>query len=275
MRAFSQMIDRFCYRHPRFGIPNLMRYIVFISVAVYLLDMIDRTGTFVYHLYFVPSLILHGQVWRLVSWIFIPIYGNILFTALALYFYFFIGSLLESRWGTAKFSLFYFAGVLFHIILGFSFDMTGLVAHYLNLSMFFAVASLYPDMQVLLWFILPVKIKWLAWVDAAFFVWGVFSLSGIYKLMPVIAILNYLLFFGEEILDRFGSGARQMKQKRRTVQFRSAAKAAKESKGYLHKCAVCGRTDTDYPDLEFRYCSKCYGYYCYCQDHINNHVHIQ
>ncbi|MDD4715252.1 MAG: rhomboid family intramembrane serine protease [Oscillospiraceae bacterium] len=282
MNLFSRALDRFCYKHPRFGIPNLMRWVVIGNIVVYLLAMMDRSGTFLGLLYFSPSLILRGQIWRLVTFLFVPIFGNLFFTAISLYFYYFIGATLEREWGTAKFTLFYLFGIGFNVAAGLlsgfltGNSMVGLSAQYLNLSMFFAFASLFPNMQVLLFFILPIKIKWLAWVDALYFALQIIMISpAIYKILPVIALLNYFLFFGGEILGFFRSGRNRYGYSRKSVRFRSAAKAAKENKGYLHKCAVCGKTDTEYPDMEFRYCSKCNGYYCYCKDHINNHVHIQ
>ena len=279
MNAFSRAIDRFCYKHPRFGIPNLMLYVIIGNLIAYLLTMLDRTGLFYSYLLFSPRLILQGQVWRLISFLFLPVSNNLFLAAISLYFYYFIGRTLEREWGTPKFTIFYLSGVLFHIIGGMIIGLLthsapGISGHYLNLSMFFAFASLYPNMQVLLFFILPIKIRWLALLDAAYFLYGIIRISPpLYKLSPVIAILNYLLFFSGDLVSslRHAGGRRPAK----TVHFRSAAQAAKENKGYLHKCAVCGKTDTEYPDLEFRYCSKCNGYYCYCQDHIHNHVHVQ
>lgn len=282
MKALNRALDRFCYRHPRFGIPNLMRWIVIANVLVYVLATIDKNGTFLAYLRFSPALILQGQVWRLVTFLFIPIFGNLFFTAISLYFYYFVGATLEREWGTAKFTLFYLMGVLFNVVAGMlggvltGSDMAAMSAQYLNLSMFFAFASLYPDMQVLLFFVLPIKIKWLAWFDAAYFVLQIVRISpAIYKLLPIIALLNYFLFFGDQLIGFIRGGRNRYARSRKAVHFRSAARAAKENKGYLHKCAVCGKTDTEYPDLEFRYCSKCNGYYCYCKEHINNHVHIK
>ena len=131
------------------------------------------------------------------------------------------------------------------------------------------------------------KVKWLAWIDAALFAWGilggiwdVFTLSPLALvdvIIPIIAILNYLLFFWSDLQGFFSSRVRRAKYQhaRQTVNFKQATRQAQQHKGYIHKCAVCGKTDTDYPDEEFRYCSKCNGYYCYCSEHIHNHVHIQ
>ena len=95
--------------------------------------------------------------------------------------------------------------------------------------------------------------------------------------MPVLALLNYLIFFYEDLADVFSHGRARVKYRTnpQVIQFKKAQQEVKQRKGYLHKCAVCGVTDADDPNMEFRYCSKCSGYYCYCMDHINNHTHVQ
>ena len=274
MRSIGSWFDRFCYKHPRLGIPNLMNYVVIGTAVVYLLDMFSQ-GTCSLLLAFSPYLILHGQVWRLLSFVFIPLSGNLLFLALSLYFYWMIGSTLEREWGSVKFTVFYLMGVLLNALLGF---LTGFATMtYVNLSLFFAFATLYPNTQFLVFFIIPVKAKWLAWLDAAIFAFSVFSylIRGYFlaALIPVIAILNYFLFFSSSFAALFRRVKHQADPQ--TINFKKAQKKAKETKGYLHKCAVCGITDADNPDMEFRYCSKCNGYYCYCMNHINNHIHIE
>ena len=273
-------VDRFAYKHPRLGIPRLMLWVVIGNVLVFFLDLYSL-GSFSDILVFYPPLIFQGEVWRLITFVFVPMYTDpreVLFLAISLYFYYFIGSVLEQEWGSTKFTLFYLMGVVFNILAGFVVGVTTM--HYVNLSMFFAFATLYPDMQFLLFFVIPVKVKWLAWLDAALFVVSIaeMALAGAYLLMlvPIVAILNYFLFFASPILERFRRNRRraQHQQSQAAINFRAAQKKAKETKGYMHKCAVCGRTDTDNPGLEFRYCSKCEGYYCYCMDHINDHVHV-
>ena len=176
-------------------------------------------------------------------------------------------------------------GVLLNILYGMLSCLfapfTLVTIQYVNLSLFFAFATLYPDMRLLLFFIIPVKIKWLAWFDAAIFAYGIvsslFALNIAAALIPIIAILNYILFFWSDITGFISRNYRRARHQssRQTVNFKQATKKAQQQRGYIHKCAVCGKTDTDYPDEEFRYCSKCNGYYCYCSEHIHNHVHIQ
>ena len=199
-----------------------------------------------------------------------------------------IGTTLEREWGTAKFSLYYISGVVLTVVTG---AVIGLLsggahiagAHYINLSMFFAFAMLYPDTQFLLFFFIPVKVKWLAWFDAAYFALQVLLslLSGslLGALLPVIAILNFIVFFWTNITDEIAwrRGRARHQTSHQTIQFKAAARQQKkreEERGYRHKCAVCGRTDTEWPELEFRYCSRCQGYHCFCQDHIFTHTHF-
>ena len=279
------MLDRFCRKHPRFGIPNLMTIVALGTALVYLLNQFGRGVSLSAALALFPSLVLEGEIWRLVTFVFVPMSGGVLLL-LELYFYWFIGSALEREWGTAKFSLFYLSGVVLNILFGFLALATGdkavlVTMRYVNLSLFFAFATLYPNLQVLLFFIIPIKVKWLAWVDAALFAWSVlssllaFNLAG--AILPLVAILNYFLFFSSDLMGALGYAKRRVQHQtsRQTINFKKATRQAQQQKGYIHKCAVCGKTDTDYPDMEFRYCSKCNGYYCYCKDHINNHVHIE
>lgn len=289
MRAMQQWLDRFCYKHPRLSIPGLMRYIVIGNVLVYLLDLFSIGGGSIGSSWFSfnTSAILSGQVWRLVTFIFVPMgSSNIFFFAITLYFYYFIGNALEREWGSNKFTIFYFFGVLLNILIGFL--VGGASMYYVNMSMFFAFATLYPDLQFLLFFIIPVKAKWLAWIDAAYFAIAVvrYLVAGYFlmALIPVVAVLNYLLFFASDIGNMFSNAKRRAQWKAQTrrgptyggpkvANFHDAKTKTKET--YLHRCAVCGRTDVSDPQMEFRYCSRCNGYYCYCADHINSHVHIQ
>jgi len=284
MKAIMNRLDRFCYNHPNFGIPNLMKYVALGNVIVYLLD--GFTNSFAsMMLMFRPDLILQGQVWRVLTFIFVPEMGgtgflNALLFVISTYFYYQIGSLLERQWGTARFSVFYLLGVTFNVLIGFGFYSV-VTMSYVNMSMFFSFATLYPDMQVLLYGIIPLRVKWLAWLNAALFGYNIFAnlLAGYwaYALLPIIALLNYFLFFWGDFSSSFRRGRERVRHRTnpQTVNFKKAQKEIRENRGYLHKCSVCGITDADDRDMEFRYCSKCSGYYCYCMNHINNHTHVQ
>lgn len=283
MKKLMNRIDRFCYTHPRFGIDRLMLYIVAGNALVWLLAMMDTTGLLTGYLTFSATGILRGQIWRLVTFIFVPESGSIFFL-LMLYFYYFIGSSLEREWGAGRFTVYYLSGMLLTILYGFvSYFATGLdrglTAEYINLSMFFAFATLFPDTMVLFFFFIPLKVKWLAVLDAVYFAYEIVRMLaagyGLVSFLPLIAILNYLLFCGGWIFDYFRPARAQ--QRKKTVDFKKAAARVNRElrdRPYTRRCEVCGRTDADHPELEFRYCSRCAGYHCFCQDHINNHVHF-
>ena len=298
MKKLYDGVQRFCAAHPRFGIPNLMRVIVIGNVAVYVLMLLTQANdaNALSFLTFNLNALLHGEVWRLVTFVFVPAYSSPFALLISLYFYYWIGSTLERQWGTAKFNLYYISGalltvlgvVLASLITGNPY-LTAAGTGYVNLSMFFAFAFLFPDTTVLLFFILPVRMKWLAYLDGALFAFDIIKAIGAHNwagvVLPIVALLNFAVFIWPEVhymADRAAYRHRPQtvqfkRNSRKTVQFRQAqqqqAKQAQQQ-GYRHKCAVCGRTDTDYPDLQFRYCSKCVGYHCFCQDHIFNHVHF-
>lgn len=239
----------------------------------------DSSRTLLSYFAFSPELILKGQVWRLITFMFIP-QDLSMWALLFFYFYYWIGSTLEREWGTARFNIFIFSGVILTIIYGMViYFITGQSAsigtYYIYLSMFFSFATLYPNTQVLFMFIIPVKIKWLAYINAAFFVFEMLSTKFPFNLLPLIAMLNYLIFFGADLISSISSG--RTHYSKTTVNFnreKQKIKYEQRQKDYNYKCCVCGRTDRDFPNLEFRYCSKCAGYHCFCQDHINNHVHF-
>ena len=274
MKDPRRKIEEFCYKHPGFGIPNLMRYIVIANAVFWLMGAVNPV--LMNYLLFNPALILRGQIWRLISFVFIPPSTGVL-AFIAFYFYYWIGTTLENQWGTGQFTIYFFTGVILTIVYGFAiYFITGrpliLSSTDLFLSMFFSFAAMFPDMQVLFLFIIPVKMKYLALVDAAFFVLSVISTPFPENLLPVVAVLNFLIFCGGELKNML-----PRRQSRSTINFkRESARIRYEQreKLYTHKCAVCGRTDTEYPNLEFRYCSRCVGYHCFCEDHINNHIHF-
>ena len=282
MKKLYQAVDRFCARHPRFGIPNLMRYIVIGTAAVFLLQMFTTDATALNFLYFDLKALLQGEVWRIVTFLFVPNTSRPFMLLIELYFYYWIGSTLERQWGTAKFNLYYFSGVLLTLIAvsvasllsGHNMIIAG--TYYIDLSMFLAFACLFPDTQVLLFFILPIKMKWLAIVDVVMIGVDVvtYAIHGSWYgvLQPIIALLNFAVFIYPEV--HYLAERRRYQHSEQTVNFKKTVKQQQQQKGYIHKCAVCGRTDTDYPDLDFRYCSKCAGYHCFCSDHIFTHVHF-
>ena len=294
MKKLMNAIDSFCYRHPRFGIPNLMLYIVIANAIIWVFSLMDTSNFLVPMLRFSPYHILHGQVWRLFTFALLPHTGGWL-ALIAFYFYYFIGSTIERQWGSGKFTIYFFSGLVLTVIYGFvlyfiqgaGLEAAGkeglslyigafVSAYYIYLSMFFTFATLYPDMSVLLFFIIPVKMKWLGLLDAALFLYDVIRIQPFaFKLLPLVAVLNYLLFCGGWLFDFVRP--EPVTRRRNTIHFQQEVRRMRheqQARPYTRRCEVCGRTDADHPDLEFRYCSRCAGYHCFCMDHINNHRHF-
>lgn len=290
MKNFRSQFERFCYRNRNKGIPNLMLYIVAGTAIVYLVSQMSGNYALYNLLFFDRSLILQGQVWRLLTY---PLtYGagnsNILLIAISLFCYYSIGQAVEYSWGTLKLNLFYLTGIVLMDVYCLLFGGYASVT-YLNLSLLLAYATMYPDAQFLLFFIIPVK----AWILALFYIvmtlFGLFAYPFPSNLFSVISLANYFLFFGRDVLNvlplswrikakrRFGSSARPQ-AKPKVIPFNSNSKPSSKTgpqPAYRHRCTICGRTNVSHPDLEFRYCSRCSGYHCYCEEHISNHTHIQ
>lgn len=260
-------LDKLERKFGRYAIPNLMSYIIVANAAILLIyTLIPQIGiSVVDKLSFVPHFVLKGEIWRFVSFIFIPPTLELFWGIFALIFYFSISNSLEMVWGPFKFNVYYLIGMLgtaaFSLIFGISGTPT-----YLNLSLFLAYAKIYADRQVYLFFILPVKVKYLGWIY-----WAILLSSAVLGgwgnlILIAVSLANYFLFFG-----------RQNVQSLRTT--RKVTKRHKQFKKdtpkviYIHRCCICNITDRDDPDMEFRYCSKCNGHYEYCADHIFDHEH--
>jgi len=272
-----------------------MLYICIGSAIAYIMTMMTQNDILYRLLIFDKNAILHGQVWRLFSY---PLtYGytssNILLTAIGLLCYYSLGRVIENQWGTLRFNLFYFTGVIlmdiFCMVLPYPYYARANVT-YLNMSLFLAYATLYPNASFLLFFIIPVKAWIFALFDLVLTLIDVCSYPFPLNLFPLVAIANYFLFFGKDVVNviplswrmkirrLFNRKKAPPPKKVKVIPFPSAAAQTQnpvETVNYLHKCTVCGRTDISSPELEFRYCSRCKGYYCYCQEHISNHAHIQ
>ena len=294
MRNLRSRFERFCYRNRNKGIPNLMLYITLGSALVYVMSMIDESATLYYALCFDRNLILQGQVWRLFSYVFTYDGGNVIWTTVGLLCYFSLGRAMENVWGTCRFNLFYLTGVvlmdIFCMLFGGYADIS-----YLNMSLFLGYATLYPNAQFLLFFIIPVKAWIFALIDLAITLYNVVLLTAMgaipYNLFPLVAIANYFLFFGKDVVNvipmSWQVNFRRLFKKKKsyapkptgTVPFPTAgsyrATTASVKAPYTHKCTVCGRTDVTNQELEFRYCSRCNGYHCYCEEHISNHTHVE
>lgn len=316
LKNLRRNFERFCFKHRNKGIQNLMLYIVIGSGLVSFFTLVNG-GTIVFELLsFDKAKILQGQVWRLVSWLLTDtLSSNPLLNVLFLYFFYRLGRAVEMTIGTLKFNLFYLAGVVLmdvfamifcpvqDVIIGnylipvaqFSYLYSSM-AYYLHLSLVLAYATSYPDSQFFIFYIIPIR----AWVMALIYLLmigiNVFNMCYPVNLMPhalfpLIGLLNYFLFFGDQMSNLLPLSWRAKLRRKSAPVRRPAAERPKtgtipfpggntqrqahDRTDYTHKCTVCGRTDVTNPELEFRYCSRCNGYHCYCQDHISDHTHIE
>ena len=288
MKNLRRRFERFCYQNRGKGIPNLMLYISLGCALVYLITQITGNPILYNLLVFDRTAILHGQLWRLISYPLTFYNSNILLMALMLYCYYSLGRAMETIWGTLRFNLFYLTGIVmmdvYCLLFGGQADVT-----YLNLSLFLSYATMFPNAGFLLFFIIPVKAWIFALVDLALVVYGLLVYPFPYNLFSVISLANYFLFFGKDVLNViplswrikfnrvFKKGAAPQQPK--VVPFAKIevkkVPVQQSKPSYTHRCTICGRTDVTHPQLEFRYCSKCNGYFCYCEDHISNHTHVE
>lgn len=278
----------------KYAIPNLMFYIIILYAVGFVLNLMNE-GFYHQYLSLNMSAILQGQIWRLVTFIIQPPESSLIFMIFTLYLYYMIGRQLEYVWGSFRFNFYFFMGVIFHIIGAFLAYVLFKVSlplgtYYLNMSLFFAYAAIYPNQQFYLMGIIPMKVKWLAWIDAAYFGYTILQAfmptyggaPGYYGLIwkaraleAFVSLLNFLVFFlMTRNMKRFSPKEIKRKQTyRREVQ--AGREQAQYASGAKHRCHVCGRTELDDENLEFRYCSKCNGNYEYCQDHLFTHEHVK
>ncbi|MDO5136347.1 MAG: hypothetical protein Q4D55_09860 [Eubacteriales bacterium] len=293
-----KFIDKLERKYGRYAIPNLTVYIIGCYVIGYVLQ------TFSPRLMSMLSLdmarIFQGQIWRLVTWVLNPPgSSNILFFTIAvLFFYYPIGTSLEHTWGTFRYNLYIFSGVLFtvlaalllHLITGGNVAIYGVVyplssfsgsiftTYYISLSTFLAYAISYPNMRILLWFVIPVKMSWMAVLYGIMILYDIVTYirGGVwFMVVPIVAsLLNFVIYyFSIRDLSRYHPKEIHRRQAfKRAMEPQSRARGGNISK---HKCAICGRTELDDPNLEFRFCSRCNGNYEYCQDHLFTHTHVK
>lgn len=262
----------------KFAIQNLTLYIVVGIIAGYAIMLFFPNLSTYFTLD--PHLVVRGQVWRLLSWLFVPPSGLSLFSFLVPLFYYYVGTNLERAWGKFIYNLFIFGGIIFTIfgavfvylfylfVLRTEIEMS-LTTYYLTMSMFLSFATCYPDEMVRLYFIIPIKMKYLALFDGALILIGFFTSPMGGKVIIVSSLLNFLIFFFATRDYKRVSPAHLKRKTAYKKQVRSSSIVTR------HKCAICGKSEEDDPNLTFRYCSKCKGNYEYCQDHLFTHEHIK
>ncbi|MBR1931387.1 MAG: hypothetical protein IJ833_07965 [Lachnospiraceae bacterium] len=287
--------SRFEKKFGKYAIPNLTLILILCYVVGYVLQAVN--SNLVLYLALNPYLILRGQVWRLFTWVLIPPSGLNIFTVFMLFFYYNIGVTLERTWGDYHYNVYLLSGMLFTILGGFLcmgylylrgytdaqvgayFLLGGALffsTYYVNLSIFLAFAATFPDVEVLLMFVIPVKMKWMGFLYGGMIVWYFITAGGgtegIFTRFAIAAsLLNFVVFFlRSRNLFRY-----RPKEVKRRAQFKQQVRRNPNPRITKHKCAICGRSEEDAPELEFRFCSKCNGNYEYCQNHLFTHEHVK
>ncbi|MCR4798353.1 MAG: hypothetical protein K5853_07900 [Lachnospiraceae bacterium] len=303
------MLSQWERKWGKYAIKNLIIYLIGGYVIGYMLEAMYAIsgGTFnlISYMTLEPHYIIHNfQIWRIFTWVLIPPpigtgMFSIFFAAIMIFFYYQLGRILEQTIGTFWFNVYIFGGMLFTIIGAFLYYIVNFFAlgnlvsiggsistHYINLSIFLAFALCYPDMQVMLYFLIPIKMKWMAILYGVFIFIELISVGWGGRVAIISSLLNFVIFFFATQRMK-GITVKNMKRKadyrRATEGFRYESRpnsgprptARSEEKMYRHKCAICGRTDITNPELTFRFCSKCNGNYEYCNDHLFTHTHVQ
>lgn len=282
-----KLINKLEKKFGRYSISNLIHYIIILYVVglafnLFMPDFYGAGGVYQTYLSLDIQKLFHGQIWRLFTFLIMPPdSGNIIFAAIELYFYYILGKTLENIWGSFRFNLYYFSGIILSIIVaiivylftGFSINL-GLT--YVNRSMFFAFATVFPNMQFLLFFIIPIKAKYIAYLNGAWIFFDIFQyfryfgfeIGLAYTMFILIAMANFLIFF---LNTRNIKRLSPKELKRKNVYKNKVKKALSQTR---HKCCICGRTEEDDDSLEFRFCSKCDGEHEYCMEHLFTHEHV-
>lgn len=259
-------LDKLETRFPNWGIEGLMRYVTFLMLTVFVLN---KSQIVTYdQLYLNSFLVKSGQVWRLITFLFIPQSNNILFLFFELMILIMCADGLESEWGTFKLTAYYAFGALANILLSFLFPMAVLDSNYLYLTFFLGFATIFPTYEILIFFILPVQVKWLALLSGVFLVYSFAVGSILAKVAVLLSVGNYILFFYQEAFDTM---KRNYRQKKRQKQY---AEAFTPETKVRNRCTVCDRTEVSNPELEFRYCTcKVCGSdgKSFCMEHLKEH----
>lgn len=248
----------------RIAVPNLTLIMIISQVLTFVAMKADPQ--LIDGLTLIPKQVMEGQIYRLFSFLVIPPITHAIWAFFYWYLFFLMGTALEHYWGTARFNLFLLIGYVATVAASFLAPEQPVGNGFLQGTVFLAFAHLNPNFTLHIMLIFPIQIRWLALLTWIGYVW-VFT-TGMWadRLAVVAAVSNFLLFFGRDILQRAKRGQRHMQ--------RQAGRFREKSPAYIHKCVVCGLTDADDRQMDFRYCGKCAGDLCYCSEHLKSHEHV-
>lgn len=275
-------------KYGKYAIPNLTLILISGFILGYLIEIFMQEGLQL--LAMNPEKILHGQIYRLVTWVVIPPSSASILVIITLFFYFSIGRTLENSWGDFRYTVYILSGIIFtdigmmgtylvmHLMgqsqlldMYYQAGLYGASTYYLCMSMFLAYAFMFPDMQVLLYFIIPIKVKWLGYLDIAYLLVMILQYGYMQyytgMVTVIMSVLNFILFYFMSKGKTKMTPAQRKRKRKYKQQVRQSQILTR------HKCAICGQTELDNPNLEFRYCSRCKGNYEYCQNHLFTHEH--
>jgi hypothetical protein len=257
------LLDELEHRFRRVAIPNLTIWLVVAQIVgfVVLTAAPDQYPKIPLQM----SLVAQGEYWRLGTFFFVPVTGHPIFFIFGIYLFHLMGSTLQANWGDFRFNLYVAIATLATYTVGCFYPEQELTNAFIGGSVFLAFAHLYPGFIIVLMFILPVQIKWLALLTWLGYFYTLAFLPWPQKAMVVAAICNYLLFFGRDIFWRAYHRKRRMEWDARML--------AKRDKPF-HNCAICGANERTHPKMDFRYCTKCVGSYEYCAEHLPTHEHV-
>lgn len=290
----GKLINKLEKKYGKYALEGLPLYLVLAYVIGYIL-LVSGSLDFIE---LDPYEIMQGQIWRIITWVIVPPQRLSTFTIFMLLLYYSLGRMLERTWGAFKYNLYIFSGMLFTIIGAMAVYVIGVYAfgipavnigkfvaysvstYYINMSIFLACAVVYPDTQLYFYFLIPIKIKWLGILYGIMTVWDMVQ-GGIFTAVVIaMSLLNFVCFY---LLTKSHSGGyRNAKwtngftynstesEKKSSV---ASASGTKNESTTKHKCTICGQTELDNDELEFRYCSKCNGNYEYCNVHLFTHKH--
>lgn len=260
----GKIIDRLDRRFRRFGVANVTPLLIAGQVVCYF--VIQANPAFYEKLVIDRQLVLEqGQVWRLFSFLLLPPQTNVIFAFFAWYLFYLMGTALEMNWGAFRYNLYLLVGYVATVAAALALPGGWTTNVYLYGSVFLAFAFLYPDFQLMLMFILPVKVRWLAMIQWIMYFWRFAVGDWPERVLVLAAVCNFLLFFSADIIARIRDGKRRRDYQRRQIVHRDKP---------FHRCEVCGITEKTHPQMDFRYCSKCSGAHEYCDEHLRSHEHI-
>lgn len=263
MPIVARILDKLERRFRPYVPRQITLILIVLQVITYLFQAVEPQRA--EGLLFIPAKVLNGEWWRLFTFLLQPPVTNPLFAFIIWHLWYLMGTVLEIQWGRVRYALFLLIGYLATVSVAFFVPDQLISNAFLEGSVFLAFAWRYPEFEVRVFFLLPVKVKWLALLAWIIYGWTVIFGDWPARLVATAAVLNFLLFFGGEIISRARHGHRRMSHQREQI-----IRASKP----FHTCAVCGITDKTNPEMEFRYCSKCTGTRGYCSEHLRNHEHV-